>query len=238
MDQLLIALDVGSAADARVLAKELRGIAGGFKIGSQLFTAHGPSIVDELVSHGDRVFLDLKFHDIPNTVARASAAATKLGVWMFNVHAAGGSAMLRAARAAVDEEAARMSRPAPLVIGVTMLTSMSDETLREVGVVAPIAVQVERLAALARSAGLDGVVASPLELPIIRSTFGARWTVVTPGIRGSADEKGDQTRTMTAAQALSAGASFIVVGRPVIAAADPRAAAERIAAECRAAQVM
>ena len=238
MDQLLVALDVESAAKARVLADELRGAVGGFKIGSQLFTSHGPSIVDELVSRGDRVFLDLKFHDIPNTVARASAAATKLGVWMFNVHAAGGSAMLRAARAAADEEGARASRPAPLVIGVTMLTSMSDETLVEVGVAAPMAVQVERLAALTKSAGLDGVVASPLEIPIIRSTFGSRFVIVAPGIRGSADEKDDQNRTMTAAHALSAGANYIVVGRPVIAAPDPRAAAERIAAECRAAHVM
>ena len=238
MDQFLIALDVDSAAKARVLADELRGVVGGFKIGSELFTSNGPSIVDELVSRGDRVFLDLKFHDVPNTVARASAAATKLGVWMFNVHAAGGSAMLRAARAAADEEAARASRPAPLVIGVTMLTSMSEDTLVEVGVAPPMAVQVERLAALTKSAGLDGVVASPLEIPIIRSTFGARFTIVTPGIRGSADEKGDQHRTMTATDALSAGASYIVVGRPVIAAADPRAAAERIAAECRAAHAM
>jgi orotidine-5'-phosphate decarboxylase len=235
MDQLLIALDVDSASKARALADELRGAVGGFKIGSQLFTSHGPSIVEELVARGDRVFLDLKFHDIPNTVAHASAAATRLGVWMFNVHAAGGSAMLRAARAAADEEAARASRRAPIVIAVTMLTSTNDETLGQIGVAGAMAAQVERLARLAESAGLDGVVASPLEIPIIRSALGTRFTIVTPGIRGSGDDKGDQSRTMTAAAALAAGATYLVVGRPIIGAGDPRAAAERLAAECRAA---
>src|SRR5579872_3488418 len=148
MNELLVALDVDTASDARALADRLRGAVGGFKIGSRLFTSHGPSIVEELVSHGDRVFLDLKFHDIPNTVAGAVAAATRLGVWMLNVHASGGSAMMRAARAAADEEASKRSRPAPLVIAVTMLTSLTQDALVEVGFHDAMTSQVERLAAL------------------------------------------------------------------------------------------
>jgi len=233
MNQLFVALDVDTVAEARAMADRLRGAVGGFKIGSRLFTSEGPAFVEELASRGDRVFLDLKFHDIPNTVAGAVAAATRLGVWMVNVHASGGSAMMRAARAAADEEAARRSRPAPLVIAVTMLTSLDQATLTEVGFGAPVAGQVERLAALTEAAGLDGVVASPQEIAIIRRRCGARFAIVTPGIRGAGDAKGDQSRTLSAAEALAAGASYLVVGRPIIAAADPRAAAERIAAGCR-----
>ena len=236
MDKVLVALDVDTVAEARGLADRLRGVVGGFKIGSRLFTSEGPSFVEELASRGDRVFLDLKFHDIPNTVAGAVAAATRLGVWMVNVHASGGSAMMRAARAAADDEAAKRSRPAPLLIAVTMLTSLTDEALTEVGFRDPMAAQVERLAALTEAAGLDGVVASPQEIAIIRRRCSASFAIVTPGIRGAGDAKGDQRRTMSAGEALDAGASYLVVGRPIIAAADPRAAAERIAAECRAAQ--
>ena len=231
MEQLLVALDVDTVADARAMADRLRGAVGGFKIGSRLFTGEGPAFVEELAARGDRVFLDLKFHDIPNTVAGAIAAATRLGVWMVNVHASGGSAMMRAARAAADEEAARRSRPAPLVIAVTMLTSLDQEALREIGL-RSMTQQVERLAALTEAAGLDGVVASPQEIALIRRTCGPRFAIVTPGIRGAGDVKGDQSRTLSAAEALAAGASYLVVGRPIIAAADPRAAAERIAAEC------
>ena len=231
MEQLLVALDVDTVADARAMADRLRGAVGGFKIGSRLFTGEGPAFVEELAARGDRVFLDLKFHDIPNTVAGAIAAATRLGVWMVNVHASGGSAMMRAARAAADEEAARRSRPAPLVIAVTMLTSLDQEALREIGL-RSMTQQVERLAALTEAAGLDGVVASPQEIALIRRTCGPRFAIVTPGIRGAGDVKGDQSRTLSAADALAAGASYLVVGRPIIAAADPRAAAERIAAEC------
>jgi orotidine-5'-phosphate decarboxylase len=229
MNSLLVALDVDTAAAARALADRLRGAVGGFKIGSRLFTSEGPRLVDELVSRGDRVFLDLKFHDIPNTVAGAVTAATRLGVWMVNVHASGGSAMLRAARAAADEEADRRSHPAPLVIAVTMLTSLDQQTLTEIGVGEAMASQVGRLAALAEQCGLDGVVASPQEIEIIRQRCGRQFVVVTPGIRGAGDQKGDQTRTLSAAEALAAGASYLVVGRPIIAADDPRAAAERIA---------
>src|SRR5437868_12728876 len=157
MNHILVALDVDTADAAHALADKLRGVVGGFKIGKRLFTSHGPSIVESLVARGDRVFLDLKFHDIPNTVAGAVAAATRLGVWMVNVHASGGFAMMRAARAAAAEEAARRSRQTPLVVAVTMLTSLDQQALTEIGLQAGVADQVGRLAALTESAGLDGV---------------------------------------------------------------------------------
>ena len=230
MDQLLVALDVDTAAEARALADALRGTVGGFKIGSRLFTSHGPSVVEQLVARGDRVFLDLKFHDIPNTVAGAVAAATRLGVWMVNVHAAGGEAMMRAALDAAREEAAKRSAQPPLVIAVTMLTSLTEANLAESGVSGSMNEAVERLARLALSSGLDGVVASPQEITSIRRSCGPSFAIVTPGIRGAGDDRADQSRTMSASEALDAGATFLVVGRPIIAAPDPRKAAERIAA--------
>jgi orotidine-5'-phosphate decarboxylase len=233
MQQLLVALDVDTVDAARALARTLRGHVGGFKIGSRLFTSHGPAFVEELVAAGDRVFLDLKFHDIPNTVAGAVAAATRMGVWMVNVHAGGGLEMMRAARRAADQAAAGRNSGPPLVIAVTVLTSFTPEGLAATGVEAPLADQVRRLALLAQEAGLDGVVASPQEIALIRNACDARFQVVTPGSRGAADSRGDQARTATAAGALAAGANYLVVGRPIIEASDPRAAAIRIAEEGR-----
>jgi orotidine-5'-phosphate decarboxylase len=229
-DKILVALDVESRSEALKLADSLRGSVGGFKIGSRLFTAEGPSIVRELTGRGDRVFLDLKFHDIPNTVATAVAAATELGVWMVNVHAAGGAIMMRAARDAAHEAAARRNVPPPLVIAVTVLTSMNLAALHEVGIVIDLMDQVLRLAELAKEAGLDGVVASPRETPAIRTRCGAGFTIVTPGIRGGAagTSQDDQERTMSPADALRAGASYLVVGRPIIAAPDPLQAARAV----------
>lgn len=233
MNRILVALDVSTARDALALADTLRGVVGGYKVGSQLFTSEGPSIVRALVERGDRVFLDLKFHDIPNTVAGAVAAATDLGVWMVNVHAAGGPAMLAAARQAAHEAAGRRGGTPPLVIAVTVLTSMDDATLRDVGVNHTPIEQVERLARLTEAAGLDGVVASPREVTAIRRACGPSFAVVTPGIRGGTATSGpdDQRRTATPAGAVAAGSSFLVIGRPITGAADPRGAAQRMSEE-------
>jgi orotidine-5'-phosphate decarboxylase len=232
VDQLLVALDVDSRQRATALADSLRGAVGGFKIGSRLFTAEGPDMVRSLADRGDRIFLDLKFHDIPNTVATAVDAAANLGVWMLNVHAAGGSTMMRAAADAAREAAAKRGTPPPLVIAVTVLTSMNQAALRETGIVIDLMDQVLRLAELTREAGLDGVVASPLETAAIRQRCGPDFLIVTPGIRGgaAAAHKQDQQRTLGPAEAIAAGASHIVVGRPIIGEPDPRAAAQAIAA--------
>jgi orotidine-5'-phosphate decarboxylase len=232
VDQLLVALDVEDGPAAIALADTLRDIVGGFKVGSRLFTTEGPDIVRTLSRAGGRVFLDLKFHDIPNTVATAVAAATSLGVWMVNVHAAGGTRMMQAARDAARDTAAREGRNPPLVIAVTVLTSMNAAMLDETGVHAPVLDQVLRLAELAQAAGLDGVVASPLETALIRQRCGPEFAIVTPGIRGVAaatGKKDDQERTLGPAEAIAAGASYLVVGRPIIAAANARKAAEEIA---------
>jgi orotidine-5'-phosphate decarboxylase len=231
MDQLLVALDVDNAVHATELAVRLEGRVGGVKIGSMLFTVEGPALVRRLVDQGHRVFLDLKFHDIPHQVAGAVASATKLGAWMLTVHASGGSEMMKAARRAADDTAAAANRPAPLIVAVTALTSLDDNALREIGVTRPMGSQVEELAALAWRSGLDGVVASPHELPLLRARF-PDLTIVTPGIRASSAPADDQKRTLSAREALAAGASYLVVGRPIVAAADPRSAAEDLAESC------
>jgi len=239
MNPILVALDVDSAAKAIALADALRGTVGGYKIGKQLFTAAGPAMVHELTSRGDRVFLDLKFHDIPNTVAGAVQSAVATGAWMVNVHASGGSAMMKAAADAATKAAAALGRPRPLVIGVTVLTSMTDAALAEVGVDRPVIEQVVYLARLAQHSGLDGVVASPQETAAIREACGPDFQIVTPGIRprrqGSgqaADQQGkdDQARTLTPAEAIKAGSTYLVIGRPITGAPNPREAAEQIAA--------
>src|SRR5688572_13029331 len=249
MNPILVALDVESAARAIELADELRGAVGGYKIGKQLFTAAGPAMVRELTSRGDRVFLDLKFHDIPNTVAGAVEAAVATGAWMVNVHASGGSAMMKAAADAAARKAAALGRPRPLVIAVTVLTSLTGAMLAEIGIERPLLEHVVHLAKLAKAAGLDGVVASPQETRAIRDACGDAFQIVTPGIRphpttpttrggdpGPPNEgqtlqrKDDQARTLTPADAMSAGATYLVIGRPITAASNPRQAAERIAA--------
>jgi orotidine-5'-phosphate decarboxylase len=233
VDQLLIALDVDSGARAIELATALRGIAGGFKIGSRLFTLEGPSLVRRLVDEGHHVFLDLKFHDIPNTVAQAIDSAVQTGAWMINVHASGGVPMMQAAVRGAAEAAARTRRAKPMIIGVTVLTSMDGPTLAQIGVERRLLEHVVHLARLAQKAGLDGVVASPQETAEIREACGPGFAIVTPGIRGASASapKDDQARTMGPAEAIRAGANYIVVGRPIVAAEDPRAAAEAVARE-------
>ncbi|MGA7613825.1 MAG: orotidine-5'-phosphate decarboxylase [Thermoanaerobaculia bacterium] len=225
-DRLIVALDRSSAREIESLAAALRDEAGAFKIGLQAFVANGPELVRRLTTEGFRIFLDLKFHDIPNTARYAVAEAAGLGASMLTLHAAGGIEMMRACA----DAAASTPRP-PLLLGVTALTSLDQEDLRRTG--NPLSVQdyVRRLARAAREAGLGGVVASPQEIELIRSECGPEFSIVTPGIRSSADAAGDQKRTLSAADAIRAGADWIVVGRPVTASPDPTEAARRIIRE-------
>lgn len=225
---VIVALDVPQADAALVLAAQLAPVVGAFKIGSELFTSAGPDIVRRIRATGAPVFLDLKFHDIPNTVAKAVAAATRLDVQMLTIHTGGGLEMMRAAEQSAQETAKHLGRAAPLVLGVTVLTSMDSNTLSEVGAQANVGHQVERLATLAVKAGLRGLVCSPLEIAVLRQILPGDIQLVTPGIRTGKEKADDQKRTLTPKEALDAGADWLVIGRPIYAAKNPRAAAEEI----------
>ena len=231
-EKLIIALDVDTSDAALSLVNELNVTVGAFKVGLQLFTAEGPGFVRKLVDAGAKIFLDLKFHDIPNTVAKASVEAARLGVWMFNVHAGGGSEMMRTAFYETAEACEKEGRLRPKMIAVTVLTSSSESTLMETGVSAGPEEQVLRLAGLTSECGLDGVVASPREINAIRSGIErGDFLIVTPGIRPDFATNDDQKRVMTPAEAIREGASYIVIGRPVTTASDRAEAVEKIIRE-------
>jgi orotidine-5'-phosphate decarboxylase len=244
-----VALDVETLTDAEAMLDRLGDAAPGVKIGNQLFTAAGPAAVERAHKRGCRVFLDLKYHDIPNTVAGAVREATRLGVFMLNVHASGGLAMMRAAAEAATKAAKDFAVPRPLVIGVTVLTSLDRQALQhDVGVAGSVEAHVLRLAERARDAGLDGCVASPREIGLLRGALGPKFVIVTPGVRPDVAPVGgaggpveaprpndDQMRTATPRSAISAGADYIVVGRPITAAPDPVAALHAIVDEIRTA---
>lgn len=217
--KIIVALDYPTADAALALAKQLDPARCKLKIGKELFTRSGPATVETLVKQGFDIFLDLKYHDIPNTVAKACSAAADLGVWMMNVHTLGGSAMMTAARKAIGNHADR-----PLLIGVTLLTSMDQATFDEIGLQSSITDTVLRLAKLADRNGLDGVVCSAQEATKLRAQHGNNFQLITPGIRPANSAQGDQHRTMTPAQAITAGSSYLVIGRPITAAEDPMAA--------------
>jgi orotidine-5'-phosphate decarboxylase len=231
-ERIVVALDVETGLEALALVDALRGTVGMFKVGKQLFTAEGPALVHRIVDRGERVFLDLKYHDIPATVAKASVEAARLGVAILNVHASGGREMLERTAEAVAAFCEREGRARPIVLAVTVLTSLDDASIEETGVAGGTAAQVVRLARLARECGIDGVVASPLEIARIRSDVAAtNFVVLTPGIRPAGSAKEDQKRVMTPGEALAAGSDYLVIGRPITAAPDPVEAARTIAAE-------
>jgi orotidine-5'-phosphate decarboxylase len=237
---LIVALDIDSLPTALKFAKQLAPLVGMFKIGSQLFTAAGPAAVKEIAALGVGIFLDLKFHDIPNTVAGSVlCAASMAGVELLNVHALGGSTMLQAAVQAISAGVA-MGADRPRLLAVTILTSMDDKSLREVGIVGPSNDRVTKLARLAKKAGVDGVVASVQEARAIRKACGREFLIVTPAVRpkdkSASSKRDDQARAATPAEAIRAGADFIVVGRPILAASDPRAAAVAVVEEIAAAK--
>ncbi len=225
---IILALDVPSAEQGLALAHELAPVLGAVKIGSELFTSSGPEMVRNIRKLGLKVFLDLKFHDIPNTVAKAVAAAVSLDVQMLTIHTGGGSEMMRAAERAAQETAAKARRDPPLILGVTVLTSMDSNAIAEVGFQPNVAHQVSRLAKLAVSAGLRGLVCSPLEVVELRRILPREIQLVTPGIRPSDSGTDDQKRTLTPKEAMAAGADWLVIGRPIYGAKNPRVAAEQI----------
>jgi len=223
-DRLIVALDVADTATARAMVDRLAGHVGMFKVGSQIFTAAGPDFVREVIARGEKVFLDLKFHDIPHTVAGAVSSAGQLGVSLVDVHALGGKEMLEAAVGALPAMGIRL-------LAITILTSHKEETLGTIGIGGSVADSVRRLAALAKDAGADGVVASPQEVALVREACGRDFLIVTPGIRPAGSSRGDQSRTATPAAAVASGADYIVVGRPILEAHDPAAAADAIVRE-------
>ena len=233
--KILVALDTDTAQKALTLAKTLHGEVAGFKVGLELINAAGFGLLEDLKAQagmGAKIFYDCKFHDIPNTVKGAARAAAGRGVWMFNVHASGGRAMMEAAVAGAREGADAAGVARPLVIAVSVLTSISAEVLRgELGVERPVEAQVVALARLAQDAGCDGLVASPLEVKAIRAACGPEFTLVIPGVRPAGSDVGDQKRVMTPREAVDAGADYLVVGRPITGAADPAAAARAINSE-------
>ena len=224
--KIIVALDYAEATPALQLVDRLDPTLCRLKVGKELFTAEGPQFVEQLVAKDFGVFLDLKFHDIPNTTAKACAAAAKLGVWMVNVHASGGRAMMLAAREAIDKSVSQ-----PLLIAVTVLTSMDEPGLHEVGVTGALQDQVLRLAHLTQACGLDGVVCSAQEAPALRASLGQDFQLVTPGIRPANASKDDQTRIVTPRDALQQGSSYLVIGRPITRAEDPLAALQSIIQE-------
>ena len=228
--RVIVALDYASGDQARQFVDRLEPGSCRLKIGKELFTREGPELVRYFKANGHEVFLDLKFHDIPNTVARACQAAASLGVWMMNVHASGGSRMMSAARAALDE----LGPSRPLLIGVTVLTSMGSDDLKELGVNVAPGKQVLRLAALARASALDGVVCSPQEASLLREEFGERFLLVTPGVRPKGASMDDQSRVLTPADAIRSGSDYLVMGRPITRADDPAKELKRINQELQA----
>jgi orotidine-5'-phosphate decarboxylase len=223
-DKIIVPLDVPTVRAARELIEAIGGTVGFFKVGNQLFTAAGPDIVKEIRASGSKVFLDLKFHDIPNTVRHAVESASSLGVEMLTVHLSGGRAMCEAA-------VAGRGTSEVLILGVTVLTSLNDAGLSEIGFRGSVGEEVLLLADLAKNVGITGLVASPLELGILRKRFGSHFTTVIPGIRPTWSESGDQERILTPRQAVDAGADYLVIGRPITAAEDPKIAVQRIVEE-------
>jgi orotidine-5'-phosphate decarboxylase len=232
-DRIFVALDTPDVARAAQLAAGLRGAVGGVKLGKEFFTAQGPDGV-RAVAGGERLFLDLKFHDIPNTVAGAVRAAVRLRPFLLTLHAAGGPVMMQAAAEAAREAAEDAAAPRPLLLGITVLTSLDEADLDAVGQQGPVAGQVRRLAGLARENGLDGVVCSPREIEHLRADCGPGFILAVPGIRPDWAAAGDQKRVMTPAEAVAKGADYLVIGRPITAQSDPLAAARRIAEEIAA----
>jgi len=228
-NRIIVALDFPAAETALALVEQLDPHQCRLKVGKELFTRSGPALVEQLAARGFAVFLDLKFHDIPHTVAQACRAAADLGVWMLNVHALGGTAMMRAAREALEQSARR-----PLLVAVTILTSMADDDLQEIGLQGSAAENVLRLAALAQGAGLDGVVCSPREARAIKAHCGADFACVTPGVRPAGSASQDQKRVATPTEAIAMGSNYLVIGRPVTAAPDPARALADIHDELRA----